>query len=249
MAGMNAGYGSELHLLRMLGRHRAYFDAKVCDATGATAIEWRDFLSGEMRRDKEGNVFWDREWQRLNFLPDDASAKTAWCRAWPTQGEGHNWDAIGEIDLNGSREWLLVEAKANVQELRSSCGAKDKMSLKRIQRTLDNTRTALGVPESCDWTKRYYQYCNRLAALHFVNVNGSAARLLFIYFYGDIGDERRTCPASVSDWTKALADMDAYVTLRADHSLQDRIHKLFIDVRCVDWVPRKEKGHEDDPRG
>jgi hypothetical protein len=233
VAQMNASYGSELHLLRMLGRHRAYFDAKVRAATGADAIEWRDFPSGDMRRDRKGNIIWDREWQRLDFLPDDIETKKAWGRAWPTQGEGHNWDAIGQIDCKGSREWLLVEAKANVQELRSSCGAKDKKSLKLIQRTLDNTKTALGVPECCDWTKRYYQYCNRLAALQFINSAGLAARLLFVYFYGDIGGKRRTCPTSKADWERALGDLDAHVALPIDHGLRERVYKLFIDVRCV----------------
>jgi hypothetical protein len=234
MARMNASYGSELHLLRMLGRHRAYFDAKILAVTGAEAIRWRDFPSGEMRRDKRGNIFWDREWQRLDFLPDDVLAKRAWGKAWPTQGEGHNWDAIGQISRKGLLEWLLVEAKANVKELGSSCGAKDEESLKLIRRTLDDTKRGLGVPNVCDWTKRYYQYCNRLAALQCVNSAGSAARLLFVYFYGDAGDERRTCPASASDWAPALADLDAHVALPADHSLRDRMHKLFIDVQCVD---------------
>jgi hypothetical protein len=49
MARLNAGYGSELHLLRMLGRHREYFNGKIRDATGADGIEWLDFPSGDGR--------------------------------------------------------------------------------------------------------------------------------------------------------------------------------------------------------
>jgi hypothetical protein len=38
MARLNSEYGSELHLLRMLGRHRDYLDRKV---RGASAVASR----------------------------------------------------------------------------------------------------------------------------------------------------------------------------------------------------------------
>ena len=61
MVGLNARYGSELHLLRMLGRHRSYFDLQVLTETAADGVEWLDFPSGDVRMDKTGNPFWDRE--------------------------------------------------------------------------------------------------------------------------------------------------------------------------------------------
>ena len=64
MARLNAG--SELHLLRMLGRHRDYLNRKVCESTQAEHVEWLDFPSGEKRRDKQGNILWDREWHQLH---------------------------------------------------------------------------------------------------------------------------------------------------------------------------------------
>jgi hypothetical protein len=59
MGRMNASYGSEFHLLRMLGRHRRFFDSRICEATGADSVEWLDFPSGDMRKDKNGNPIWD----------------------------------------------------------------------------------------------------------------------------------------------------------------------------------------------
>lgn len=82
MAGLNSHYGSELHLLRMLGRHRQYFDRLVLGETAAASVEWLDFPSGEMRLDKDGNSSWDKEWHQLHFLEDER-AKTAWMEAWP----------------------------------------------------------------------------------------------------------------------------------------------------------------------
>jgi hypothetical protein len=39
MARLSPSYGSELHLLCMLGRHRTYFSRKVCEATGADEVD------------------------------------------------------------------------------------------------------------------------------------------------------------------------------------------------------------------
>jgi hypothetical protein len=232
LARLNSEYGSEFHLLRMLGRHRAWFDGRVLAVTGADHVEWLDFPSGEMRRNNSGNVLWDCEWQQMNFLPPDDAAKRDWNAAWPTRGTGHNWDAIARLRFGAAREWLLVEAKANMEELRSECGAEDKASVELIARTLNATKLALGVPEACDWTRPYYQLCNRLAALQFLNRAGSPARLLYIYFCGDAGDERRTCPKSEEAWRSELDKQNRHVGLATNHPLHDRIHKLFIDVEC-----------------
>jgi hypothetical protein len=233
MARLNPCYGSELHLLRMLGRHRRFFDQAVRDITGADEIEWFDFPSGDMRVDKHGHAMWDREWQHLEFLTDDAPAKSAWDTAWPTHRPGHNWDAIGRLHFGAAREWVLVEAKANLQELASDCHAEDPWTRKAICQTLDATKAALGAPESCDWSKHYYQFCNRLAVLHAMNGAGSAARMLFVYFFGDVGDGGRTCPASKAEWADELAKQDRHVGLPADHPLKDRTHRLFVDARCI----------------
>src|SRR5262249_47496812 len=109
VARLNPNYGSELHLLRMLGRHRNYLSRKVRDATRADDVEWLDFPSGKMRRDKQGNILWDREWHHLEFLQNDDSARKAWEAAWPTHRTGHNWDAIGRLHFGSEHEWLLVE--------------------------------------------------------------------------------------------------------------------------------------------
>jgi hypothetical protein len=239
LAKLNAGYGSELHLLRMLGRHRKYFDLQVRTATGMAEIDWCDFPSGEMHL-QDGIPVWDREWQHLQFLERDDPARLAWDVAWPTHRPGHNWDAIGQVGSGTSREWLLVEAKANLNELSSDCQAKDTNSLETIRQTLSRTKAALGVPEAFDWMRGYYQFCNRLAALNVMNDAGSAARMLFIYSFGDVGDHqsdgvdtrRRVCPASIAGWADALAKQDQHVGLPADHPLKDRLHRRFIDVRC-----------------
>lgn len=238
MARLNAKYGSELHLLRMLGRHREFLNLRVCEVTKADAVEWLDYPPGEKDVKTRGNSTWDREWQQLDFLSDGDPAKAGWPSVWPAQRQGQSWDAVGQLSYGDRNEWLLVEAKANIEELASTCKAADPRSRGLIAGTLSEAKRALGVPEKCDWLSGYYQFCNRLAVLNWMNDHATPARLLYIYFTGDNGktsdDNRRsrTCPETSSAWSDALKAQDAHVGLRPGHRLDKRIHKLFIDVRA-----------------
>lgn len=169
----------------------------------------------------------------LDFLQNDDAASIAWQTSWPSARlGGHNWDAVGRLKYGNSREWLLIEAKANVAELSSSCQAENPSSLNLIKKTLDQTKRNLNVAPSCDWLNGYYQFCNRLAVLDVMNTTGKAARLAFVYFYGDVGDSKRMCPSSEHSWAPALTAQDQHVGLRTGHYLEGRIHKVFVDARC-----------------
>jgi hypothetical protein len=231
MAEMGAGYGSECHLLRYLGRHRYLLDKYVLKATGADTIAWLDYPF-------DTNKTWlDGELTGLDFLEPEDAARKEWTNVWPRRGNPPNWDAVGRIRRNGVDEWLLVEAKANVQELKSSCGAKEEGGRPLIIRTLANVKSTLGVADDRDWLNGYYQYCNRIAVLEFLNRYNAPARVLFIYFVGDKGSEAvgerdyvRTCPADVAAWEPALEEQKAHVGLGDHHPLSDRVQKLFLDV-------------------
>lgn len=222
MGRIGHGYGSEWHLLRYLGRHRNLLDRKIKEVTGCGQIEWLDFGF-------DVNSPWhDAEWKGLDFLQEDFALQTSWGEYWP-QGAGiHNWDAVAQTISGGKAEWILVEAKANLEELRSECQARSKESLRKIRAAFDATKAALGVRAEADWMRPYYQYCNRVAALHFLASHGVAARLLFIYFCGDRGDARRTCPADSVGWEESLRDQSLHVGIPAGSFL--KIQTLFLPV-------------------
>lgn len=224
MGEMGNGYGSECHLLRFMGRHRRVFNERVLEAVGGQSVDWLDFGFDPKKR-------WpDAENKSLNFLPEDHPARAAWKQWWP-QGRGiHNWDAVGQIRFGEVEEWLLVEAKANLEELRSDCGATSPTNRPKIVRALDETKRDLGVPKDRDWLRGYYQFCNRVAALYFLNKHDIPARLLYIYFVGDKGDARRTCPQNEQGWEEALRAQEAHVGLPKGHKLAERIHKLFLPI-------------------
>lgn len=137
MGKIGYGYGSEWHLLRYLGRHRELLDKKVRDAVGAKEVKWLDFPF------KSDGKWQDDEWKGVDFL-DDKDVKAEWAQFWPQTGNIQNWDAVGYIQTrDDSKEWILLEAKDHVGEIRSNCGAKSQRSRTQIEKAFEETKKAL----------------------------------------------------------------------------------------------------------
>src|SRR5208283_661004 len=132
MGRMGDGYGSEFHLLRYLGYHRHELNREVEKTTGGRVTEWLDFAFGG-----EGKP--DREWKGVDFVDPASGVKSAWLEFWPQSGNVPNWDAVGRLKSDSGTEYLLVEAKAHVEELQSNCSAKEA----RRKGGLDKIREAL----------------------------------------------------------------------------------------------------------
>lgn len=228
MAQMGDGFGSEFHLLRYLGWHRNYLNKQIAAVIGYDQIRWLDFLVG---RDKDGQPH-DAEWKQLNFLPAGSPARKSWPDFWPQSGNQQNWDAVGVATFKHGDEWILVEAKAHIGELKSSCGASKDGGLPLIEKSLSGTKQRLGVAEDRDWLNGYYQYCNRLALLNFLTEKGVGAHLLFIYFVGDRFPDRFAveCPQTAEEWQPSLSAMDEHVGLMNHSPLKTRVHRVFLPV-------------------
>jgi len=198
-----AGYGSEWHLLRLLGRHRSYLDESILRETGGSSISWVDFplsLTSE---------HFDREWTGVEFITDD-KVRTAWQSYWPTTGSSQNWDAVALLEGDQASEWIFVEAKAHVAELHSDCKASERGGLDTIRKALDATKLAVGAPKSSDWLTNFYQYANRLACLHFLVSHGVPARLVLLYLIGD-SQKGVDCPDTKQGWDSVLQRQDKYL--------------------------------------
>ena len=140
---------------------------------------------------------------------------------WPANGP--QWDALGRT----SEQILLVEAKANVPEIISHCGATSDASLRRIKSSLKQTQAYLGGKCRMDWTSGFYQYANRLAHLYFLReLNRLDAYLIFIYFLHD----DTHISTSRDEWAGALALQNNLMGL-GRHRLHEYVVELFIDTR------------------
>lgn len=230
MGKIGYGYGSEWHLLRYLGYHRAYFSDLILSRIGGQSLSWHDFRFLPPNRSNKH----DGEHIGLDFL-ENAQADAAWRSFWPQSGNAHNWDAVGEVWVNGQREWLLVEAKAHLGELKSSCGACSHKSLSMIRAALSGTMASFcESPMTVEsWLSPYYQYANRLAMLHFlmkVCDPPIPARLLFIYFTGDKRADGSICPQTPTDWEPDITAMEHYLGIDRDSELYSRVNRMILPV-------------------
>jgi hypothetical protein len=224
MSTLGYGYGSEWHLLRYLGYHRQALNEALEGLTGVTDTEWLDIPFNSQKK------FLDDEWKGLDFLPDDIPAKSEWKNFWPQTGNIQNWDAVGTLQKVSAREFLLVEAKAHLGEIKSQCKAKEIGGKSLIVRALDEAKLAFGVSLEKDWLQPYYQYCNRLTALYFLTKHGIGARLLFIYFLKDIRQDMAICPKTEAEWQTELGKMYDHIGPLKNEELTSRIHHLFLPV-------------------
>lgn len=224
MAEIGDGYGSECHLLRFLGRHRAYLNKLILKETGLEIIEWLDF---RFRTSKGG--WHDAEMKGVEFIQDKSLGK-AWKQFWPQTGNVQNWDAVAKVMNRGNEEWLLVEAKSHLGEEKSDCGAVADESKTMIKRVFSEVKKYLGVDDKQDWESKYYQYANRIAFLYFLQRHNNSAHLLFIYFLGDQFPEK-ICPQNQSEWDETLKAQDDHICLPLNNPFSDRIHKLFLNVK------------------
>ena len=233
MGKIGFGYGSEWHLLRYLGYHRDYLTNQVLQLTGGQDITWLDFNFSKVKDATKD----DKELIGLEFI-DDEEVRRAWQSYWPKSGNAQNWDTVGKIHYQGETEWLLVEAKAHLGEVKSECGATNPKSIQQINASLQKTMDVCGVQSTSlnKWLGPYYQYANRLAVLNFLMQECDPAiptRLLYIYFTGDKREDSAECPQIPDEWLPVIEEMESWLGLPEDYIFSNRVHHLFLPVRPV----------------
>lgn len=218
-------YGSQWHLLRYLGYHRQKLNRLVGNAIGGEVVEWLD-----MRFNNSSDSI-DREWRGLDFLNELHPVQKEWREFWPHSGNLHNWDAVGRTRIDGIEQWVLVEAKAHLDEMRSSCAAieQDGGQRDQIRAAFAETKTSMKISPAQDWLQPYYQYANRLSTLYFLTKHNIPARLLFVYFCGD-KNPHGNCPTDKAGWQERLTEASTHLGLNGRSPYERKIHKLFLPV-------------------
>ncbi|GAH84900.1 unnamed protein product, partial [marine sediment metagenome] len=84
---------------------------------------------------------------------------------WPSRGP--QWDALARSNTG---RLFMVEAKSHIPELISSLRAENEDSIRLIHESLKETKKYLNSSDEADWSRRFYQYTNRLAHLYFLRV-------------------------------------------------------------------------------
>ena len=202
--------GSLRWIQKMVEHHPAVLDAAI----GLGPITWKSPLAGD-----EWAEYRDEDALRLvGAIP----TRRCLDEFWPARGP--QWDALGRT-VEG--EAVLVEAKAHIAETFSAACQATGASLELITRSLAETAEALGAKPGLDWTKRFYQYANRLAMGHFLNtLNGIPSRVVFVYFIGDV---EMGGPSSRAEWNAALEVLHEALGIRS--AMPAYVRDAFVDVR------------------
>jgi len=207
--------GSLKWVQRLLDRHPALLSDALLKSGGIGAEETIDWVSP--RRDDGWAEYRDAKFLERIGHPELGAELQAF---WPRRGP--QWDALGR-GSNGTV--VLVEAKAHIGELSSTCEASpDSRGI--IERALTTTKEKLGINSESDWTTGYYQYANRLAHAQFLRDHGIPTTLVFLYFINaDMGG-----PNTEAEWKEALKPVHRHLGLKASgHPLG--VMNIFIDSR------------------
>ncbi len=145
---------------------------------------------------------------------------------WPKRGP--QWDGFGKT--KDGKAVILLEAKANVPELKSTCGAKSEKSLHTISESFRLTREWLDCSEpQIDWKCEYYRYANRLAHLYFFKeIVRKEAYLVFLYFINDPSHIR----TFREQWDSALQLQKKLMGL-SSANLSRKIIEIFVDCETI----------------
>ena len=175
-------------------------------------VDWRS-----PRADDDFAEYRDESWLAilgLSHLAQDL--KLFWPRGGP------QWDAVGRV---GDGRVLLVEAKAHVSEMNSTCAASSQ-SREQIDRALESAKVFYGANGDSDWGRGFYQYANRLAHVRFLRAHDIDAHLVGVYFLGDMAMRG---PREIGQWAKAIDDCHDHLGLPHDKSWPF-IHHVFVRI-------------------
>jgi hypothetical protein len=234
MGKMRLWNGSEFQLLRFLGRHRTELEREILRNTNINPdldykMEWVDFWYSK------DSVF-DVELTGPDFLYNEKSIDAddldkKWKNYWPQTGTPQNWDAVLNciplLPTKKSEKWVIVEAKAHLEELESSSQAGTE-SRKIIAKAFEETKERFEIKTENSWFDKYYQLANRLAFINFMLSNNIEVSLLNIYFIDGWPDDTGKNVSSREIWKEKIKDEYNYLGLNGNTNKY--ISEIFI--RC-----------------
>lgn len=240
MAEMGLGYGSEYQLLRYLGHHRNELNKMIKENTRLSGeLVWLDFPKDKNKDESKMSLALDGEYKGIDFLMDRISKQDFeslqfnWKNYWSSSGNLPNWDGIILHKNSTKEEWIIVEAKAHLTEIKSKT---ESASNQNIQNALKKTQKRFNISNN-NWFGEYYQLANRLAFINFLLDNNINASLLYVYFINgyekrQLKDKKKITVESKSvknlqDWENAIKE--EYIALGINNKAKQYISNVFID--------------------
>lgn len=187
--------------------------SRLDSAIGLGALEWLSPLVSDDLSEYRDSAFLARLGLSLGKRSLDAF--------WPSGGPV--WDGLARARDGAC---VLIEAKAHIPEMISSCSAKSPVSIEMIQSAFAQTQAAFDVDPGHDWCDGHYQYANRLAHAYLLNeLNGVPTELVFVYF---VGDRDMNGPMSRDEWLLAVREAHAHLGVLGQ--LPRYVRDVFVDI-------------------
>ncbi|NTW87951.1 MAG: hypothetical protein HGB26_02240 [Desulfobulbaceae bacterium] len=214
---------SEHWLRLMVGEYTNALNLAIVEAFGwpAAVIDWRS-----PRKDDDYAEYYDQAFlDRLDVdeltMPLD--------QFWPKSGP--RWDGLARTK---DGKLILIEAKAHIDEAVDFRSKASPDSLRRIEKRLDEAKTAFRASKEACWYSPLYQMANRLAHLYYLaGINGKDAYLVFIDFASapDVPQ-----PASREEWQGATRLAHKCLGLK-DSKLARRVATIIVDLKNGNGQP------------
>lgn len=216
------------HWLRVaVNENQVSLDLRVSELFGFEAGDRITWLS-PLKSDGYAEYFDQEFLDRLGLHSLEVPLSEFWPRSGP------RWDGLAKT---ASGKYILVEAKASIEEAVDYRSKASPRSLARIRRALSDAKKAFEASADAPWESPFYQYANRLAHLYFLReLNNVDAYLLFIYF-ADAPDVPNRC--SKQQWEGAMRLTEKCLGLGA-HPFRDYVRTLIWNVPEMIGGARKQ---------
>ena len=207
----------------MVHEHARVLDAAIANAFGwhDVAINWRSPCRDDGYAEYYDQAFLDRLGAGELKMPLE--------EFWPKSGP--RWDGLARTR---DGKLILAEAKAHIEESVDYRSKASPDALFRIEKRLDEAKSAFRANTDACWHAPLYQMANRLAHLYYLaEVNKQDAFLVFIDF-ANAPDVPQ--PASCEEWQGAVRLAHKCLGLK-DSRLARRVATIIVDLKHGDDRP------------
>lgn len=184
---------------------------------GTTGIEWRSPL-----REDDYAEYYDQEFLERLGVND---LRMPLQEFWPKSGP--RWDGLARTKEG---KLILVEAKAHIEEAVDYRSKASANALARIEKRLDEAKSAFRANPDAPWYSPLYQMANRLSHLYYLaDINKKDAYLVFVNFANATDVD---IPVSREEWQGAIRLAHKCLGLK-DSRLSRRVTSIIIDLEKI----------------
>lgn len=207
----------------MVREHANVLDTAIAEAFGwrDAVIDWRSPRQDDDYAEYYGQAFLDRLGVDELTMPLD--------EFWPKSGP--RWDGLARTT---DGKLILVEAKAHIDEAVDFRSKASPDALRRIEKRLDEAKSAFHASKDACWYAPLYQMANRLAHLNYLaGINRKDAYLVFIDFAAapDVPQ-----PVFPDEWRGAIRLAHKCLGLK-DSKLARRVATIIVDLKNGNGQP------------